>query len=68
MLDVVDWLDAQGTVEARAAQDEIERLRAVLRKLQKVRYLYSTYASGASRQSYGQMIDDSLRHIPPKDR
>lgn len=39
---------------------EVERLRKVLRKLKKVKYLYSTYASGSSRKSYGQMIDDAM--------
>lgn len=59
-MDVIDWLDAEGTPEAHAARDEIERLRKTLKKLQKVKFLYSTYASGRSRQSYGKMIDDAL--------
>ena len=43
-----------------AAANEIERLRKVLKSLSKVKHLYSTYASGNSVKSYGQMIDEVL--------
>lgn len=39
---------------------EVARLRKALGKLKKVKYLYSTYASGSSRKSYGEIIDDAM--------
>ena len=32
MMDITDWLDAQGVPEAHAARDEIERLRAIVKE------------------------------------
>lgn len=47
------------------AADEIERLHKILKKLQKVKFLYRVYGSGNSTKSYGQMIDDAMTPNAP---